>query len=151
VKDKHYVRICPVCNSTDVSHDFSVAAAVASGALYNYRCNRCGFVGIIFPEMPADELPQPRNLDEIERDYSTLDISYGRGYSSLLKYLAPFGAALNLALYLETSSLIYILGVIVFLYLSLYLFARKYFGKYRILKFIGFIFVVLYALIYKIL
>jgi len=44
------VRICPKCKSTDVSRDLS-AAAYARGSIFNqYRCNRCGYTGIFFPE-----------------------------------------------------------------------------------------------------
>ncbi len=141
-----YVRICPVCNSVDVSPDLSVPAAVASGALYSYRCNRCGFVGVIFPEIPIDEVPEPRNF---EKGYSVLDVTYGRGYLGLLRYLSPFGVLLSIALYLTSSTHFNLLAVILFSYLTLYLFGKKHFDKYRILKIIGIVAVILYALFYR--
>ncbi len=43
-------RVCPKCRSTDVSRDLS-AAAYARGSIFNqYRCNKCGYTGIFFPE-----------------------------------------------------------------------------------------------------
>ena len=83
-----YVRICPVCGSIDVSPDLSNPAAVVSGALYMYKCNRCGFVGnsILFPEVPVNEVPEPKNLEEIKR-YPVSEINlYSKG---LLKCMIP--------------------------------------------------------------
>ncbi|HJW97308.1 MAG TPA: hypothetical protein VJ485_04065 [archaeon] len=46
-----FVRICPKCKSNDLSHDMSVGA-IARGSVYNsYKCNKCGYTGIFFPEI----------------------------------------------------------------------------------------------------
>jgi len=95
-------------------------------------------------------VPKPKNLEGVEKDYPALDVSFGRGYSSLLKYLAPLGALLNLGLYLEFPHFLNFLSIIL-LYITLYLFKREYFERSRILKLAGVLAVVLYALFYRIL
>ncbi len=120
-----YIRICPICNSPDVSPDLSVAAAVAYGALYNYRCNHCGYVGNIFLEVPAGDLPAIKDVEEIPKDFPVIDVSYGRGYFRLLRYLSVFGAFAYLILYISHPSLYFLAGVALFTLLSAYLFFFK--------------------------
>jgi|Deesub1362A_J573_1020465.scaffolds.fasta_scaffold02331_8 hypothetical protein len=151
--EKHsskYIKLCPICNSVDVSPNFSVPAAVASGALYSYRCNRCGFVGLGFPEVPVDDVPEPRNFQDVEKGYTVLDVTYGRGYINLMKYIAPFGVILSIVFYLESKNLLNLLGVVIFSYLTFYIFGGRYFGRYRFLKFVGLVALILYALFYRI-
>jgi hypothetical protein len=53
------VRICPACNSTDISYDFSNAAMVSLGMTNNaFVCNHCGNQGSFFPEIEKDKVPQ---------------------------------------------------------------------------------------------
>lgn len=141
------VRICPICRSADISPDLSIPAAVAFGALYSYRCNRCGFVGTVFMELPIDELPEP--LEKVDKGYPVLDVTYGRGYMALLKYLAPFGILLSLVMYILHPGMLNLLSTLVFLYLTLYLFAKSYFDRYWILKVVVLVVLVLYTLFFR--
>ncbi|MBT3416808.1 hypothetical protein HON86_03680 [Candidatus Woesearchaeota archaeon] len=45
------IRICPKCQSTNVSPDIGTEA-YGSGKIFNsYKCNNCGFSGEFFPEV----------------------------------------------------------------------------------------------------
>lgn len=45
------IRICPRCQSTNISPDLS-KEAYGSGKIFNsYKCNDCGFHGEFFPEI----------------------------------------------------------------------------------------------------
>ena len=144
-KKEKYVRICPICGSTDVSPDFSIPAAVAAGALYMYRCNRCDYVGVLFPEVLVDELPEPEDIKRIKKDYPVMNITYGRGIFALLKYLAPLGFVFSLAMYFTYGQPYGILGVVVYSYLILYAYCRR-FRENKILKAAGVGVVFLYVL-----
>ena len=55
-KEEQRVRICPKCNSSDISSDFS-ARSYGQGSFFNeHKCNKCGFTGELFPEVPISEL-----------------------------------------------------------------------------------------------
>lgn len=44
-------RICPKCKSEDISSDLS-AHSFAQGSIFNqYKCNKCGYAGMFFPEI----------------------------------------------------------------------------------------------------
>lgn len=54
------VRVCPKCKSTDISPTLS-KEAYGQGALFNeYKCNKCGYVGQFFPEIPEKELKKQK-------------------------------------------------------------------------------------------
>ncbi len=148
---KKYVKICPRCYSTDVSPDFSSPAAISAGALYMYRCNRCGFVGpsALFPEVPIDKVPKPKDLKKIKGRYETVNITYGRGITGLWKYLGPIGIFLSIMMYFSYPAPYNILSIIyplpILLYLTFYGFGKKYFEKYILLR-IGLLFMILYAI-----
>jgi predicted nucleic-acid-binding Zn-ribbon protein len=48
---KKFVRVCPKCRSMDVSHDMSVEAIARGSVFNNFKCNKCGYTGIFFPEI----------------------------------------------------------------------------------------------------
>jgi rubredoxin len=52
--EKKYVRVCPVCNSTDVQPDLS-ADSYAKGFFNQWKCNNCGHVSLFFPEYPKED------------------------------------------------------------------------------------------------
>jgi hypothetical protein len=56
---KKYVRICPECQSSDTSPDLS-ADSYSKGLLNQWRCNTCGFTGLVFPEYPVDEIKKSK-------------------------------------------------------------------------------------------
>ncbi|MFO7966658.1 MAG: hypothetical protein R6U44_03565 [Archaeoglobaceae archaeon] len=147
-EEEKYVKLCPACNSIDISPDFTVPAAVAAGGLYMYRCNRCNYVSTLFPEFPIDELPEPIELEDIEKNYQTVDISFGRGSFALLKLLAPLGLILSMVLYFLQRNPLFILGMLVHAYLTLYVYGRTYFNRYRPLKVAGIVAIVLYVIFY---
>lgn len=48
---KKFVRICPKCKSMDLSIDLSVQS-YARGSFFNqFKCNKCGYSEIFFPEV----------------------------------------------------------------------------------------------------
>ncbi len=48
---KRFIKICPKCESGDVSPDLSVEA-LGKGAIFNQmKCNACGYIGHLFPEV----------------------------------------------------------------------------------------------------
>lgn len=143
-----YVKVCPACNSVDVSPDFTIPAAIASGALYMFRCNRCDYVSVLFPEFPESELPEPKELEEIERNYQTVDTTFGKGFFALLKLLAPLGLILSLIMYFQQQNPLFMLGIAVHAYLTPYVYGRSYFNQYRPLKLAGIVVIILYVIIY---
>ncbi|MGM5481699.1 MAG: hypothetical protein ACQESE_04805 [Nanobdellota archaeon] len=60
-KREEYVRICPKCNSIDVSDDMSNPAIKYIGQIESMVCNNCGFTGTIFPEVKRSEKPDKKN------------------------------------------------------------------------------------------
>ena len=151
-KKEKYVRICPICNSTDVSPDFSSPAAIVSGALYMYKCNRCGFIGnsALFPKVRADQIPKPKDLSKIKRNYPLANLTYGRGVSGMWKFFGPLGTLLSLILLFMIPYPVNLFdlfwGMPVFIFITLYSFYRKYFETYKTLKIIGII-MIIYAFV----
>ena len=44
-------RICPKCKSKNIEADLS-AHSFAQGSVFNqYKCNKCGYAGMFFPEI----------------------------------------------------------------------------------------------------
>lgn len=56
---KKYVRVCPECQSTDTRPDLS-ADSYSKGLLNQWRCNRCGYTGLVFPEYRVDDLKKKK-------------------------------------------------------------------------------------------
>jgi uncharacterized OB-fold protein len=52
---KKYVRLCPMCQSTDTQPDLS-ADSYAKGLLNQWRCNNCGHTGLFFPEYCPEDI-----------------------------------------------------------------------------------------------
>ena len=148
--ENKYIKICPICNSPDVSPDLSIPAAVAYGALYNYRCNHCGYIGPIFPEVLAEDLPETKKRDEISKDFPLIDVSYGRGYFKLLKYLSFFGILFYLVLFIGFQTTYSLIGLILFILLSAFLILRKDALKSPFVRIAGLIAILLYAMAFRI-
>lgn len=55
VMPRKKIRICPICQSADTQPDLS-ADSYSKGLLNQYRCNRCGYTGLVFPEYRIDDL-----------------------------------------------------------------------------------------------
>ncbi len=142
-----YVRVCPVCGSVDVSPDLTIPAAVASGALYGYRCNECGYSGIIFPEFSVEDAAMFARPSKAE-GHVVINVTYGRGYASILKFFSPILALISLLLYLRSFNSFYLIGAIVFTCLSLLLPLRA--ARSFTLKLVAASAIVLYVLFYRI-
>jgi len=56
---KKYVRICPQCHSSDTQPDLS-ADSYAKGLLNQWRCNSCGYTGLVFPEFLVEDVKKPK-------------------------------------------------------------------------------------------
>ncbi len=48
------VRVCPHCGSTDVGSN-PLTDSMGAG-IVNHLCNACGFSGVLFPEVAADDV-----------------------------------------------------------------------------------------------
>tara|TARA_Y100000310_G_C20689135_1_gene821038 strand:- start:291 stop:491 length:201 start_codon:yes stop_codon:yes gene_type:complete len=60
MKKEKYVKICPKCGSKDVSSDLSVAS-IARGSFQNdFKCNKCEYKGMFFPEIGESKLKEYR-------------------------------------------------------------------------------------------
>ncbi len=79
---KKKTKYCPVCNSTDISADFSNPGAVRTGLFHNsFKCNNCGYTNNFFPEdekqkigqvKPAGKLPKRQMYNTIVRKQKKL-------------------------------------------------------------------------------
>jgi predicted RNA-binding Zn-ribbon protein involved in translation (DUF1610 family) len=50
------VLVCPKCKSIDVGLDKISSAQMAMGFATKYVCNKCGYLGYLFPEVPISKL-----------------------------------------------------------------------------------------------
>lgn len=48
-------RICPKCKGIDVTTDWSVANIAREFANPSFKCNKCGYTGVFFPEIDEKE------------------------------------------------------------------------------------------------
>ncbi|MBI3027432.1 hypothetical protein HYY70_04920 [Candidatus Woesearchaeota archaeon] len=51
-----YVKICPKCGSLKIRTDFSNPVVWAYGTAVKYRCDSCGYLALIFPEVLKNEI-----------------------------------------------------------------------------------------------
>ena len=65
-KIKSHVRICPRCNSTDVSTDFSNPGIVGTGLVNSaFRCNNCNYKEFFFPEIHKNHIPAIKKVKKL--------------------------------------------------------------------------------------
>lgn len=64
-----FVKICPKCGSVDVGVDFSNPVVWDYGTNAKYRCNKCGNLSPIFPEIALNEVESFRK--ELSQKIST--------------------------------------------------------------------------------
>ena len=147
---RKWVKVCPVCKSINVSPDLSIPAAVAYGALYNYRCNECGYVGLVFPEVLSEDLDDLKDEEGAENAYPLLSVSFGRGYFEFLRYLAFLGLFTAMLLYFTLNNPISMIAILLFLYLITFSFGREYLEKHRLIRFGMFVAIILYTIAYRI-
>ena len=55
-------RICPKCESIDVRTDDKKGLSFIGGISPEYKCNNCGFVSILFPEIEYDEILRKKKI-----------------------------------------------------------------------------------------
>ena len=60
-----YVKICPRCGSASIKTDFSNPVVWAYGTAPKYKCGKCGYMGMLFPELPQNKLKP--YLDKLNR------------------------------------------------------------------------------------
>ena len=60
MKKEKYLRICPICGSTDTSYDLSTHAAATRFSTSIYKCNECGYSAQAFPEMDEKTIKEFR-------------------------------------------------------------------------------------------
>lgn len=51
------VRICPNCGSDAVEPEYYGGFQHTLGSTNKWHCNHCGFVAVLFPEVPRSEVP----------------------------------------------------------------------------------------------
>jgi len=55
-KRRKFVKICPKCGSIKIKTDFTNPAVWAYGTAPKYKCNSCGYLGNLFPEVSEEQL-----------------------------------------------------------------------------------------------
>ena len=56
MKKEEYVMVCPKCGSKDVSYNFGIEATASGFSTFTYKCNKCGHIAQVFPEITAEEV-----------------------------------------------------------------------------------------------
>ena len=91
-----YFKICPKCASIDVMTDFTNPVVWNYGSPTKCRCNSCGHISYIFPEVPESEIPTFR--DELKKrlketqstTISEEKIDAKSGYYIVILYMVGF-------------------------------------------------------------
>src|SRR3989338_3588659 len=53
---ENYVKICPKCGSTQIVVDFSNPVVWNYGTPPKYKCKKCSYIGITFPEILKEDI-----------------------------------------------------------------------------------------------
>jgi len=88
-------QICPMCNSTDITPDFSNPALAYAGALYEYKCGHCGYVGQFFPEV--EDIVEEKKLSDVERR-NIVNSDYLKNINWWWRIIGPAGVVAGLAM-----------------------------------------------------
>ena len=96
MKKDDYIQVCPKCDSIDIEHDFSQPALVAGG-IFSYKCNNCGHIANVFPEIHVKDLHKPRNPKEI-KDKQLQTVQFGKGFIGIFRVAAPVGILFSILL-----------------------------------------------------
>lgn len=100
-KESEYVQICPKCKSADTSFDTQSNTLQAIGMPGMQRCNACGYLAQVFPEVAVAKLKDVRSKmpkDGAGNEKQPLvDISYGKFIvKAMWKIEAPLVIILSL-------------------------------------------------------
>jgi hypothetical protein len=90
---KQFVRICPACNSTDITYDFSNAALVNAGNNV-FVCKNCGNKGMFFPEIQKNKLPKIKK----PKKRNLVNTQYNSNINWLWKITGPLSLIIGIAL-----------------------------------------------------
>lgn len=71
-KKERYIRICPKCGSINIQTDYSNPAVWAYGTSTKYKCNSCGVIGPVFPEILESEITEYKKGLEKEIKYGKI-------------------------------------------------------------------------------
>lgn len=117
---KKFVKICPKCNSTDISTDFSNPAFVAGGLFNNAKvCNKCGHHSNFFPEVEVDKLPKVKKIKKDEK-VNQVNPNYFQDINWFWRFAGPFGILIGLLFMIFYNiKFIFYLGVLGILPLSI--------------------------------
>ncbi|MBI4018940.1 MAG: hypothetical protein HY364_01665 [Candidatus Aenigmarchaeota archaeon] len=76
---RNKVIICPLCNSKDISADFSNPLMAGFGHIFK-ECHHCGHRGMLFPEVSLAHVPKnPKNPAKL-KGRTLVNMTMGRGY-----------------------------------------------------------------------
>lgn len=76
---RNNVIICPLCNSKDVSADFSNPLMAGFGHIFK-ECHHCGHKGMLFPEVSLADVPKkPKNPAKL-KGRTLVNATMERGY-----------------------------------------------------------------------
>jgi len=119
MKKQKFITVCPKCNSTDISVDFSNKATFAYGLPPKYICNNCDHRSEVFPEIPEEKTEQYKKHKKHITKEPQIDAT--PGYFALrLEFLIFFGlVGIVLALlgYYSESFFTLILGIIIIVFI----------------------------------
>jgi len=111
------VQVCPKCFSREIGTDNEDPAAMATG-LFNSRCYNCDFVGMMFPEVPENEVPKDVKVPKTVGKREMVSTTVGRGELGLWKLFGPTFIILGLigmvfmSNFRDGSAVILILGLL---------------------------------------
>ena len=142
-KTKTHVRICPKCNSKDISTDFSNAGLVGTGLFQDsFKCNHCGNTGRFFPEVEINKVHHIKKVKDVEKR-DLIDKTIGKNISWWWRIAGPLTLILSFIFMFSKIKTLFFTGLLVFLPFSLTLifatYQKKLLEKYKILRIISII------------
>jgi len=120
---KEMIRICPNCNSTNVSRDFTNPLIVRVG-LESFVCNNCGHTGNFFPEVEKNKLKPVKDISKIKKT-ELVDNRY-QNINWLWRITGPIGLLISISLIIYKSQITHQLGFFVFFPISLFIILIAY-------------------------
>ncbi len=147
-KKDDFVRICPKCNSTDISTDFSNPALNATGLFNNaYVCNNCGNTGNFFPEVERATLDPVKGKGRTEKR-NLINASYRKNILWYWKFSAPLCFLIGIIFLILGDNVLFYIGLIELIPLSIVLsisvYRKDLMSRYPSLRLLSF-FIYIYS------
>jgi hypothetical protein len=124
------VMICPKCNSSNISNDFSSPGLVGTGLFDSAKvCNNCGYRGDFFPVVDADKLPLVKEIKPDEKKDS-INTAYGKYAAGFWKVSGPIVVVLSILLLVYPSSTARLMSILMAIPLAIVMIVSGYFHEW---------------------